>query len=615
MPAAAPCLAHLQDALEAYLPTQVKQSLPPAVALFVLPLLTVVLAIFVGRVVLASVLAKPVPTLSVPVTAAITQDDGVTVKPSKSQALLDPKRPGFLQCYDPSTSQRLGEVPAMTAADVHALVAKAKHAQQAWAQTSFAERRRVLSAIQGYIVDHMEDIARVCSRDSGKPKIEALLGEVMTTCEKIRTINVQGEGWLQPEYRKPGPMMMHKTAYVEYRPLGVLGVIAPWNYPFHNMYNHVISGLFAGNAVVSKVSEYTSWSSYGYFSDIIRAALVACGHSPDLVACVTGLGDAGAALVACPDVDKIIFTGSPQVGRKVMEGAAPHLKPVILELGGKDPMVIMEDADIEALLPMALKGAFFNCGQNCCGVERVYVYESVHDKFVAEVVKRVAAFRQGPPLEDADNVDCGAMVMPRQLEIVGDLVNEAVRQGAKVLVGGKPNPAHPQGNFFQPTVLVNVTNEMKIAQEEVFGPVMTIIKVPGDDDAVALAMVNQCNYGLGSSVFSRDAARALRLGNGIKAGMTTINDFGVNYLVQALPFGGVKHSGFDRFAGPEGLKACCLMKSVVVDKISFVKTSIPAQLQYPVTASAMPFGSGLLGLFYEPTLWGKAKAVVKLLKA
>lgn len=610
-----PSMLHLHESLIAYMPTQAK-GLPPVVVLLLIPLATAVFAILAGRVLLAlafTATAKRVPTLNVPTTPAITQDDGVTVRASRTQALLDPKRPGFLQCYDPATSQRLGEVPIMTTKDVNAIVSKAKKAQTTWAKTSFVERRRVLSAMQNYIVAHMEEIARVCSRDSGKPKIEALLGEIMTTCEKIRTINAQGEGWLQPQYRTPGPMMMHKTAYVEFQPLGVLGVIAPWNYPFHNLFNHVISGLFAGNAVVSKVSEYTSWSSYGYFSDIIRAALVECGHSPDLVAVVTGLGEAGAALVACPEVDKIIFTGSPSVGKKVMEGAAPHLKPVILELGGKDPMVIMEDADIDALLPMALKGAFFNCGQNCCGVERFYVYESVHDKFVAEVVKRVGAFRQGPPLEGAEKVDCGAMVMPRQLEIVQGLIDEAVAEGAKVMVGGKRHPDHGQGNFFQPTVLVGVTNEMKIAQEEVFGPVMTIIKVPKDDDAMCLKMVNECNYGLGSSVFSRDAARALRLGNGIRAGMTTVNDFGVNYLVQALPFGGTKHSGFDRFAGPEGLQACCLMKSVVVDRISFVKTSIPAQLQYPVSEKTFGFGQGLLQLFYEPTLVGKAKAVLKLI--
>ena len=171
-------------------------------------------------------------------------------------------------------------------------------------------------------------------------------------------------------------MMVHKTAYVEYVPLGVIGVIAPWNYPFHNMLNHVISGLFSGNAVVSKPSEYTSWSST-FFTTIVREALKVNGHNPDVVQTITGFGEAGAAIVKCPDVDKVIFTGSPAVGKMVMAGAAPYLKPVILELGGKDPMVFTEDVKIKDVLPMAMRGCFQNCGQNCCGIERIFVYEKV----------------------------------------------------------------------------------------------------------------------------------------------------------------------------------------------------------------------------------------------
>ena len=173
----------------------------------------------------------PVPTIDVEMTAAEAEDDGVDSKPSASTSLKDPKRPGYIQCYDPSTKQRLGEVVAMTSKDVHELCVKAAQAQMKWRQTTFTQRRRVLRTIQKYIVDHVEDICRVCSRDSGKPKVDALLGEILTTCEKIRCINSNGQLWLRPSYRTTGPMMVHKAAYVEYMPLGVLGVIAPWNYP------------------------------------------------------------------------------------------------------------------------------------------------------------------------------------------------------------------------------------------------------------------------------------------------------------------------------------------------------------------------------------------------
>ena len=290
-----------------------------------------------------------VPTITVPQTDAEAQDDGVSTTPPKDPSTINLRSKddsSSIQCFDPATLQFIGTVPAMTKDEVYAACQKAKAAQKSWSQTTYKQRRLVLRTIQKYILSHQEDICRVCARDSGKPRVDALLGEVMTTCEKIRCINVNGESWLQTSYRPVGPMMAHKTAYVEYVPYGVLGVIAPWNYPFHNMLNHVISGLFSGNAVVSKVSEHTAWSST-YFTNIVKMALEVHGHDTDVVQTLTGFGECGAALVDCDDVDKIIFTGSPKVGRLVMEGCAKNVKPCILELGGKDPMVFCDDVDIQ----------------------------------------------------------------------------------------------------------------------------------------------------------------------------------------------------------------------------------------------------------------------------
>ena len=234
---------------------------------------------------------QSVPTIDVPLEDAEARDDGVASKPVSSDkvGIRDPSSPNLIQCFDPATLQPIGQVPAMTKEEVEILCAKAAIAQKSWVKTSYAQRRLVLRTIQKYIIAHQEDICRVCARDSGKPKVDALLGEVMTTCEKIRCINQLGEEWLQPSPRPVGPMMMHKTAYVEYVPYGVLGVIAPWNYPFHNMLNHVISGLFSGNAVVSKVSEHTAWSST-YFTKIVKKALEVHGHDSDVVQTLTGLG-------------------------------------------------------------------------------------------------------------------------------------------------------------------------------------------------------------------------------------------------------------------------------------------------------------------------------------
>jgi len=381
------------------------------------------------------------------------------------------------------------------------------------------------------------------------------------------------------------------------------------------MLNHIISGIFAGNAVVGKVSEHTSWSA-DYFGRIVQKALEVHGHDPNLVQTITGFGDAGAALVADPLIAKIIFTGSPAVGRRVMEGAAPHLKPVILELGGKDPMVLVEDIKLDAIVPWAMRGCFQNCGQNCCGIERIFCYEGVYDDFIAAIKPRVAALRQNIPLETCGSdgqVDCGAMVMDAQMDIIQELIDDAVKKGAILHVGGKRNVTL-NGQFYEPTLISGITASMRIAQEEVFGPVMAITKVPNNNDDDCVRMVNNCDFGLGSCVYANDQKRGERIGAQIKAGMCTVNDFGVNYLIQALPFGGVKESGFGRFAGPEGLRACCLERSVVVDKIPGVRTSIPPPLNYPMTPKSMAFGTSLLQLFYNESLIGKIKGIIGLIK-
>lgn len=578
------------------------------------------LFLFIGDsiLLLLEYLTTSVPNIDVPLTEGEASDDGLDkiAKVTSKIDLRDPKRPGKIQCYDPSTLQHLGEVDAMTKEDVDKMCAKAATAQKKWSKTSYAQRRLVLRTIQKYIVQHIDVICRVCSRDSGKPRVDALLGEVLGTCEKIRCINANGEQWLRPQYRPSGPVMMHKTAYVEYVPYGVIGAIAPWNYPFHNWINHIISGLFSGNAVVGKVSEHTSWSA-DYFGRIVKKALEVNGHDPDLIQTVTGFGEAGAALVASPFVDKIIFTGSPAIGKLVMEGAAKHLKPVILELGGKDPMVFCNDVKIADVVPWSMRGCFQNCGQNCCGVERLFVYESILENFLDVVIPKVKALRQGSPLAACGNdgdVDCGAMIMDQQMDIIQELIDDAVKKGATVHCGGKRN-ATKQGQFYEPTVISGITSDMRINKEEVFGPVMCIVTVPSDDDDECVRLVNNCSFGLGSSVYSASQQRGMKIGNQIRSGMFTVNDFGVNYLIQSLPFGGVNESGFGRFAGPEGLRSCCLERSIVKDRIPGVRTTIPPPIDYPIDKDrGFPFSKSLIHLFYDESIGGKIQAIIGLIK-
>ena len=547
-------------------------------------------------------------TATATTTTTTTKEDAAGPSPP----IVDPSDPATVRCFSPSTLERLGTVPNLSAGQVADMALRSKNAQMSWRATTFAQRRRVLRTLQRYIVSHVDEICQLCARDSGKTQVDALLGEILTTCEKIRTLLHHGETWLEDSRREVNPMMMHKSAYVQYVPLGVLGIIAPWNYPFHNMLNHVLSGIFSGNGVVTKCSEHTSWSSV-HFHSVCRAALEANGFDPDLVQLCTGTADTGRALVECPHVDKIFFTGSPDVGRHVMAGAAPHLKPVVLELGGKDAMVFCEDVKLMDVIPWAMRGCFQNSGQNCCGVERLFVYESIAAEFVDAMVGRVSGLRQACPLS-GNYVDCGAMVMDRQCDLIQALVDDAVAGGAKVHCGGKRNTSKG-GHFYAPTLLTGVTPDMRIWKEEVFGPIMCVITVPGDSDETCVQMVNDCPFGLGSSVYSASATRALAIGSQFNTGMFTANDFGVNYLIQSLPFGGVKESGFGRFAGPEGLRACCLERSIVVDRIPGIRTSIPSAIDYPMnTKQGMGFGKGLIKLFYGDSLWVKVKGIFDLIK-
>lgn len=394
-------------------------------------------------------------------------------------------------------------------------------------------------------------------------------------------------------------MMFYKSARVEYHPVGVVAAIVPWNYPVHNVLNPVSAALFAGNGAVVKASEHASWSAHGHMRKLLDAALAAVGAPPDLIQIVTGYGDAGAALVS-GGVDHCIFVGSTAVGRAVARAAADTLTPLTLELGGKDAFVVTDDADLDAAAATGLRGAFQSCGQNCAGAERFIVHEAVVDDFAARVAAVARSMRQGPPLSTRHQVDAGAMCMPGAAAKVAALVADAVAQGATLLAGGSVGKG--PGQFMEPTVLTGVAPSMALWTEEVFGPVLAITAYATDDEAVALA--NDCAFGLGSAVFAGSASRARAIGARLAAGQTSVNDFATTYMCQSLPFGGVKDSGYGRFAGVEGLRGLCVAKAVAEDAAPLlIKTSIPAPLRYPIGAGGYEMVRGLIRVFYSPS-WG-----------
>jgi acyl-CoA reductase-like NAD-dependent aldehyde dehydrogenase len=496
-----------------------------------------------------------------------------------------------LEAINPATGELLGHVPADDPESVARKIRVARRFQSPWAGTSADDRRAVLRVLKAYIIEEQHDICAISAADTGKTLLDASLGEIITTLEKINWLLAEGEKALSPEQRPTGSLTRHKIAMVDYDPLGVIGAIAPWNYPFHNMLNPALSALFAGNAIVIKPSEHTVYSSV-YFGRIIRRALKLCGHSPEIVQVLVGGPDVGSALVE-GNIDKLFFTGSTGVGRQVAQTAGKRLLPVVLELGGKDPCIICDDADIEHATDTCLRGVFQNSGQNCIGIERVFVHKLVKQQVVERFVKAAAAIRLG--------VDMGALTMGAPaVAKVKELVDDAVANGAKVLVGGKPGKVEGKfaaGHFFEATVLDGVRHDMRIAQEEVFGPVLSIIE--WSNDVSLIGMVNSCKFGLGSSIFTRNAIRADRFLGSLRVGMGNLNDFGVNYLCQSLPFGGTKESGSDRFAGVEGLRACCLVKSVTRDRYRWIKTRLPAHFKYPVSENAFEFSAMITTAVFE----------------
>lgn len=510
-----------------------------------------------------------------------------------------------IPCHDPATGEHLGDVAVVPRDEVFARVQRARDAQRGWAETSFEVRRRVLRSILAHLLEHTDELCRVIARDAGKTLENAVLGEIWPVCEKLRHTIAHGEADLAPERVSPG-LLAHKRAIIEYHPLGVIGVICPWNFPLQNVLAPAIPALFAGNAVVIKVSEWTSWSA-ARFQAIFDEALDAAGQPRDLVQVICGYAETGQALVNA-GVDKIIFTGSMANGRRVLAESAKTLTPVILELGGKDPMIVCDDADLERAVHAALAGTFIASGQMCLASERILVHEAVYDDFVARVVAIAEGLRQAPPLTGPEPVDVGAMTMPGQVDIVARLVDDAIAGGARARVGGRAREI-AGGHFFEPTVLTDVDPSMKIAREETFGPVMSIFKVASDDEAIAIA--NAVDYGLGSTVFTRDTVRAHRIARQLRAGSTTINDFSMAYMANALPFGGVRGSGFGRLNGREGIRACCNIKSVLDDRLPFGQ---PARL-YPVQAGDYEQAKAAIRVLYGAGARERARGASALVRA
>jgi succinate-semialdehyde dehydrogenase/glutarate-semialdehyde dehydrogenase len=465
-----------------------------------------------------------------------------------------PGSPRRLRLASPATLEPLGEIEVATAKEVSAALEAARKAQPAWAALPFSERARYMTRALEILLERQDEFMDVVLRETGKARSEALTMEIYASCDSLSYYARRAEKILRPERKRlHGMLVLMKQLRIVYRPLGVVGVISPWNGPFILSLNPAVQALMAGNAVLVKPSEVTPRSG-----KLVGELFEAAGLPDGVLAVLQGDGETGAALIEA-GVDKISFTGSVATGRKVAVACAERLVPCTLELGGKDPMIVCADAELDHAAGGALAGAFVNTGQYCCGTERVYVVAEVFDEFTQKVVERASTLRQGTEGE----FDVGAIFWPRQLEIIEAHVADAVAKGAKVLLGGRRNP-NLKGLYYEPTVLTDVTHQMLVMREETFGPVLPIMRVRNEEEAIQMA--NRTPYGLGANVWTRDKRKGFEIATRIDSGSVCVNDMTMTYGAHEAPFGGRKQSGIGQVNGEVGLKGYCYAQPILIDR-------------------------------------------------
>jgi acyl-CoA reductase-like NAD-dependent aldehyde dehydrogenase len=471
------------------------------------------------------------------------------------------KSPGAeIIVYNPATTEEIGRAPLTMPEEVARAVGRARQAQAAWAARSFQERGAVIMQARKIVLNELDEIATLISRETGKPSAEAIAMEIAPALDLMQYFARKTAALLRPRRISVGLYWtMGRSSYEIYKPLGVIGIISPWNFPWATPLDEVVMALMAGNAVVLKPSELTPLTALK-INDVFSRA----GLPENVCQVVTGDGSTGAALVAS-GVDKIMFTGSVATGRRVAEAAAKYLIPVVLELGGKDAMIVLDDANIANTARGAIWGAFANCGQSCSSVERCYVHESIAAQFIAEVVKETKRLRQATSADDA--ADLGPMSSERQLSIGERHVNQAINNGAVALTGGE-RLRDVAGPFYPPTVLTNVTHEMDVMREETFGPVLPIMTFRTDDDAIRLA--NDSDFGLTASVWTNNIGRGQQIARQIDAGTVTINEVLYTHAIAQTPWGGTKQSGLGRTHGQAGLMELVRPQHVHVNRLQMI---------------------------------------------
>jgi len=461
-----------------------------------------------------------------------------------------------LQLTSPVDLETTKEIVCANSDDVAAAIEKARKAQPAWSALGFKARAQYMQKAIKVMMKDTDEIMQTVINETGKAPTEAFIMEVWSAVDSLAYYAKHAEKFLSPQMRKAHGMLgFSKKVRLIYQPLGVVGIISPWNGPLILAMNPGVQALMAGNTVIVKGSEVTPAST-----QLAEMVFKKAGLPDGVFKVLMGDGQTGADLVE-GGVDKIAFTGSVATGRKVAEACGRQLIPCTMELGGKDAMIVCDDANIERASSGALIGSMMNTGHYCCGTERIYVSESVYDEFVSKVVEKTKQLRQGP--EFGDDEDVGAIFWDRQMDIIERHVEDAKQKGATIMAGGQRNPKQ-KGLYFEPTVMTDVNHDMLIMKEETFGPIICIQKVKDEDEAMQLA--NDSPYGLSGNIWTKDNDKGLRLAEQMQTGSICLNDFACTYGVPVAPFGGLKDSGVGQVNGKQGLRSYCHAKPIIIDK-------------------------------------------------
>ena len=463
--------------------------------------------------------------------------------------------------YNPATGEVLREFACASEAEINAAVARAHAAQPEWQALGVRRRIQTLRKFQRLLQERKSEVAQLITQEAGKPLGEALLTEVFVVLDAARFCLGTAYSFLRPQRVPHGsPIMKTKAGWLLREPHGVIGIISPWNYPLSTPATESVAALVTGNAVILKPSELTPLVGLK-----LAELLYAAGVPKDVFQVLIGDGATGAALVDSA-IDKIVFTGSVATGRRIAEAAAPRFLPVVLELGGKDPMIVLEDADLDAASSAAVWGAFMNAGQTCLSVERCYVHRSLYEPFIAACVRKTRQLQVGNGMDGT--TEMGPMISERQLKIVEAHVEDAQAKGARIMAGGTRLP-EMGANFYSPTVLIDVNHTMRIMTEETFGPVLPIMPFDTEEEAIRLA--NDSIYGLAASVWTIDRTRGESVARRINAGTVMVNDLLSGFAISEAPHGGFKDSGIGRTHGRLGMDEMVRVKYLDSDRLPRMK--------------------------------------------